>query len=58
MLDGKVPDSWKEAEATPIFKKGKKDSPWNYRLVSLTSVICKICEHFVRDALYEHPIKK
>ena len=56
--DGKLPDSWKEAEVIPIFKnKGRKDSPSNYRPVSLTSIICKIFEHFVRDALYTHLIE-
>lgn len=52
--DGKIPDDWKEAVVTPIFKKGRKDSPGNYRPVSLTSVICKIFETFIRDALNNH----
>ena len=28
----------------PIFKNGNKEVPLNYRPVSLTSIVCKICE--------------
>ena len=51
---GKIPNQWKEAEVRPIFKKGDKSSPGNYRPVSLTSIICKIFEGFIRDTLYKH----
>jgi hypothetical protein len=51
---GTIPSLWKEAVVKPIFKKGDKSSPGNYRPVSLTSVVCKIFETFVRDALYTH----
>ena len=55
MNEGKLPKCWKEAEVRPIFKnKGNKSSPGNYRPVSLTAVICKIFEKFVRDALCKH----
>ena len=52
--EGGIPNSWKEAEVKPIFKKGNKELPGNYRPVSLTSVICRIFEHFIRNALYNH----
>ena len=29
LSEGVVPDSWKEAEVVPIFKKGKRDDPGN-----------------------------
>ena len=41
---GPLPQLWKDANVTPIFKQGKKSSPGNYRPVSLTSVICKLME--------------
>ena len=53
---GKIPSKWKTAEVRPIFKKGIKTEPGNYRPVSLTSIVCKIFETFVRDALCSHLI--
>ncbi|KAF2354717.1 hypothetical protein FHG87_014528 [Trinorchestia longiramus] len=41
---GIVPDDWKRANATPIFKKGNKQIPDNYRPINLTSAICKTIE--------------
>jgi hypothetical protein len=54
MEEGIVPDDWKEANVTPIFKKGAKSKPENYRPVSLTSVSCKIMESIIRDAMTQH----
>ena len=51
---GTLPQLWKDANVTPIFKKGKKSSPGNYRPVSLTSVICKLMESLVRDHIVKH----
>ena len=39
---------------TPIFIKGSKGDPGNYRPVSLTSVCCKMMESIIRDAITEH----
>ena len=55
--DGRLPDDWKKAEVRPIFKKGCKTTPGNYRPVSLTSVVCKVFEGFLRDSLYNHMIE-
>ena len=52
LRDGKLPDAWKTAEVRPIFKKGCKTSPGNYRPVSLTSF-----EGFFRDVIYKHMIE-
>ena len=54
LKEGKIPQKWKEAEVIPIFKKGCKSKPGNYRPVSLTSIVCKTFEKFVKDALYKH----
>ena len=42
---GKVPQDLKNAYVSPLFKKGDRLSAANYRPISLTCIICKICEH-------------
>ena len=49
-----VPNDWKNAHVTAIFKKGTKSDPGNYRPVSLTSVTCKVFESIIRDAIVDH----
>ena len=51
---GIVPAAWKEARITPIFKKGSKTEPSNYRQVSLTSIVCKTLEKLVRENILNH----
>ena len=57
LTNGKIPSDWKIAEVRPIFKKGTKSNPGNYRPVSLTSVVCKVFEGFIRDYLFKHLIQ-
>ena len=47
----KVPEDWKLANVTPIFKKGDKSVALNYRPISLTSVAGKILEKIIRDKI-------
>lgn len=54
LAEGRVPEDWKKANVTPIFKKGSKADPGNYRPVSLTSVPCKMLESVIKDRLTEH----
>ena len=54
LRSGVVPDEWKEAGVTPLFKKGKKSDAQNYRPVSLTSIICKIMESILKDEILNH----
>jgi hypothetical protein len=51
---GEVPEDWKTANVTPIFKKGSKAERGNYRPVSLTSVCCKLLEFILRDKMMQH----
>ena len=52
MQMGVVPEQWKEANVTAIFKrKGHKSDPGNYRPVSLTSQIGKIFERLIRNRI-------
>lgn len=39
---GEVPENWRKANVTHIFKKSKKENPQNYRLVSLTFIPRKV----------------
>ena len=52
--EGSVPDDWRAANVAPIFKKGAKSSPGNYRPVSLTSVCCRIMETIIKDDIVQH----
>ncbi|KAL8595170.1 hypothetical protein ACOMHN_013843 [Nucella lapillus] len=54
LTTGSVPADWKDAHVTPIFKKGEKYNPANYRPVSLTCVACKLMEHIVVSAMLQH----
>ena len=49
-----VPEDWRVANVTPIFKKGDRSLPCNYRPVSLTSVVCKVMESLIKDYLLKY----
>ena len=49
-----VPSDWRDANIVPIYNKGDKQQPSNYRSVSLTSISCKIMEHIVHSSIMDH----
>ena len=52
---GEVPDDWRKALVSPIFKKGvTKADPANYRPISLMCLCCKVLEHIVLSHMAKH----
>ena len=49
---GKVPELWKQANVTPIFKKGDQSEVSNYRPISLLSTIGKAMEKLVHKYVF------
>lgn len=54
LAQGRVPGGWKKANDVPTCEGGNKENTLNYRLVSLTSVLTKICEKTVYDRWTKH----
>ena len=52
--DGFIPDLWKFAHVTPIFKKGNSTDPANYRAISLTCIISKVMESIIKTSLMSY----
>ncbi|KAK4816259.1 hypothetical protein QYF61_013893 [Mycteria americana] len=50
----KIFDHSRKADVTPIFKKGKKEDPGNYRPVSLTSIPGKVMEQLNLETISRH----
>ena len=51
---GQLPNDWRNAHVVPVFEKGEKHDPCNYRPVSLTAVLCKIMEHIIYRNIMNH----
>ena len=45
----KIPNLWKTANVVALHKKGSKKQALNYRPVSLTCILCKVYEQFIRS---------
>ncbi|KAK4821662.1 LOW QUALITY PROTEIN: hypothetical protein QYF61_027130 [Mycteria americana] len=53
-LTGEVPVDWRLANVTPIYKKGWKEDPGNYRPVSLTLLPGRVMEQIILSAIMQH----
>ncbi|KFV77690.1 RNA-directed DNA polymerase from mobile element jockey, partial [Struthio camelus australis] len=51
---GEVPEEWKKASVTSVFKKGKKEEPGNYRPASFTSIPGKVMEQLLLEVITKH----
>ena len=51
---GELPRAWKQSCVIPIFKKGSRYDPLNYRPISLTSVCCKTLERIISNHIREY----
>ena len=54
LASASLPIDWCRDDIVPIFKRGPKHHPANYRPVTLTAVPCKVLESLVRDQIMEH----
>ncbi|PKU38401.1 rna-directed dna polymerase from mobile element jockey- hypothetical protein [Limosa lapponica baueri] len=55
---GKVLEDWRKAKVIPVFKKGKKEDPGNYRPVSVTSIPGKMMERLILGVISKHMQEK
>ena len=51
---GEIPEAWKKATISPVYKKSDRSDPANYRPVSLTCISCKILEHIINRHIRDH----
>ena len=49
---GYFPSAWKSALVVPVFKKGSRDCPGNYRPIALLPILSKTMERIVHNKVY------
>ena len=54
LLTGTIPNEWKQAVVTPVFKEGDRQNTSNYRPMSVLPLCIQIFERLVHDQLYDH----
>ena len=54
LQNGTVPGDWKKANVVPIYKKGNRQHPSNYRPISLTSIVSKLFEKIISSHIVKH----
>lgn len=53
---GLIPENWKKANVSMVFRKGKKENLGNYRPVSLALLLWMMMEHIFLEA-FSKPVK-
>jgi hypothetical protein len=51
---GEIPEGWKNAFISPIWKGGNKTDPANYRPIALTAHLVKLLERVIHPIIYKH----
>ena len=51
---GTLPSEWTKTQVCPLYKKGDKTDPANYRPISLTCILCKVMEHVIASNISRH----
>lgn len=51
---GYLPDIWRMAFVTPVYKKGESSLPSNYRPISLTCTCCKVMESIIKNSMLKY----
>ena len=54
LQQGEVPQDWRQAYVTPLFKKGDRSSPAKNRSISMTSACSKVMEHILHSQVMKH----
>ena len=54
LAQGDVPDDLRQANVSPVFKKGEKYVAANYRPVLLTCICCRTPEHILVSNINKH----
>ena len=54
LKSGFVPEDWRNAHVTILFKKDSKSDVKSFRPISLTSIQCKILETITTKSIDEH----
>lgn len=51
---GELLKDWKTAQVTPVYKRGMRTDPANYRPISSTCIACKLMEHVLTSGIMKH----
>ena len=51
---GELPKYWRDANVAPVYKKGNRHNPENYRPVSHTCILSKRLEHIICHHILNH----